>query len=110
MLGKLKRKRVLHRQWKQGWVPWKEYKGAIQLCRDGVSRAKAHLELNLSRDAKNNKKGFYGYVNQKRKVKGSIPRLMNENVDIVSTDEEKAEVLNNFFASGFTGNLCPYTS
>jgi len=43
------------------------------LCRDGVTRAKVQLELNLARDAKNNKKGFYRYVNQKRKVKQSIP-------------------------------------
>jgi len=29
------------------------------------------MELELARDAKNNKKGFYRYVNQKRKVKES---------------------------------------
>jgi len=36
------------------------------LCRDGIRRAKVQLELNLRRDAKNNKKGFYRYVSQKR--------------------------------------------
>jgi len=43
------------------------------LCRDEVRRAKAQLELNLVRNAKNNKKGFYSYVNEKRKVTESIP-------------------------------------
>jgi len=43
------------------------------LCRDEVRRAKAQLELNLASDAKNNKKGFYRYVNQKSQVKQSIP-------------------------------------
>jgi len=43
------------------------------LCRDEVRRAKAQLELNLARNAKNNKTGFNRYVNQKRKVKESIP-------------------------------------
>ncbi|KAK4831885.1 hypothetical protein QYF61_020032 [Mycteria americana] len=57
----------------------------------GVRKAKTQLELNLARDAKNNQKGFYGYINQKRKVKESIPPLMNKNGDLVSTDEEKAE-------------------
>ena len=31
------------------------------------------LELNLAWDAENNQKGFYRYVNQKRKVKKSVP-------------------------------------
>jgi len=35
-------------------------------------RARVHLELNLARDANSNKKGFYRYVSQKRKVKESI--------------------------------------
>ncbi|KAK4832367.1 hypothetical protein QYF61_021966 [Mycteria americana] len=41
--------------------------------RDRVKKAKAQLELNLARDTKNNKKGFYCYVSQKRKVKKSVP-------------------------------------
>ena len=69
MLVKLKSKRELHRQWKQGQVTWEEYRDAAHLCRDGVRKAKAQLELNLARDAKNNKKGFYRYINQKRKLK-----------------------------------------
>jgi len=63
----------LHRQWMQGQVCWEEYRNAARLCRDEVRRAKVQLELNLARDAKNNKKGFYRYVNQKRKVKESVP-------------------------------------
>lgn len=39
--------------------------------RDGVRRAKVKLELNLAKDVKNNKRGIYKYVNQKRKVKQS---------------------------------------
>jgi len=35
---------------------------------------------------------------------------MSRNGNLVSTDEEKAEVLNNFFPSLFTGNLCPHPS
>lgn len=43
------------------------------MCRDGVRKAKVWLELNLARDAKNNRKGFYRYVIQKRKVKAYHP-------------------------------------
>ncbi|KAK4831808.1 hypothetical protein QYF61_019238 [Mycteria americana] len=45
-----------------------QYRDAAQLCRDGVRKAKAWMELNLASDAKNNNKGFYRYVSQKRKV------------------------------------------
>ena len=67
---KLKGRRELH---KQGQVSWEEYRDAARLCRDEVRRAKAQLELNLARNVKNNKKGFNRYVNQKRKVKESVP-------------------------------------
>jgi len=63
----------MQRKWKQGQVPWKECTDAAHLCIDVVRRAKAHLELNLARVAKNNKKGFYSCVSQKRNVKESVP-------------------------------------
>ncbi|KAK4817803.1 hypothetical protein QYF61_027854 [Mycteria americana] len=78
--------------------------------RDGVRKAKAQLELNMARDAKNSKKGFYRYVSQKRKVKESIPPLMSKTGKLVTRDEKAAEVLNNFFTSVFTGNLSSHTS
>jgi len=43
------------------------------LCREGARRTEVQLELNLARDAKSNKKGFCRCVNQKRKVKESVP-------------------------------------
>ncbi|KFQ86553.1 hypothetical protein N337_12956, partial [Phoenicopterus ruber ruber] len=110
LLVKLKGKKEMHKQWKQGRVSWEEYRDAARLCRDEVRKAKARLELNLARDTKNNKKAFYRYVNQKRKVKESIPPLKSRSGKLVSTDEEKAEVLNDFFASVFTGNLSSHTS
>jgi len=78
------------------------------LRRDEVRRAKVQLELHLARNAKNNKKGFYRYLSQKRNVIESLPRSMSKNGNLVSTDE-KAKVLN-FSASVFTGNLSPRPS
>ncbi|PKU47375.1 hypothetical protein llap_2342 [Limosa lapponica baueri] len=95
-LVKLKAKKKLYRQFRQDEVSWEEYRDAAQLCRDKVRKAKAWLELNLARNAKNNKKGFYRYVNQKRNVKESISPMISKNGKLVTTDEEKAEVPSDF--------------
>jgi len=63
-----------------------------------------------ARDTKSNKKGLYRYASQKRKVKESVSALMNMTGKLVTTDEEKVEVLKNFFASVFTANLSSHTS
>lgn len=55
----------MHGKWKQGQVAWEEYRHELWLCRDVVRKGKTKLELNLARDAKNNKKGF-SYVNEIR--------------------------------------------
>jgi len=73
---KLQGNKEIQRQWKLGQVSCEQYRNAAWLCRDGVKRAKEWTELNLSsvakkplaKDAKNNKRGFYMYVSQKRKV------------------------------------------
>ena len=64
----------------------------------------------MTRDARNNKKSFYRCVNQKSRVKENVHVLMNKNGNLVSIAEEKTEVLNNIFASVFTGNLSPHAS
>jgi len=75
-----------------------------------VRKAKVQLELNLTRKVRNNKKGFYRHVSQKKKVEKVYPPLMNTTGKLVAVDEEKAELLNNIFASVFTGSLSCHTS
>jgi len=111
LLIKLKGKKELHRQWMQGQVSWEEYRDAAWLCRGGIRKAKARMQLNLARDAKNNKKGFYRYVSQKRKLKESVaPPSMSKTGKVATTDEEKAEVLSNFFGIVFTDILSSHSS
>ena len=97
----LKRKKATHRRWKQGHASWEEYGDAARVCRDGIRKAKAQLELNLARDVKNRKKGFYRCVGQKRKTKEKVhhprPPPINKTGDLVTTDVEKAEVLDDCF-------------
>ena len=45
---------------------------------------------------------FYRYIGQKRRAKTGVPSLVNLKGELTSMDKEKAEVLNEFFASVFT--------
>ena len=81
----------------------------FQMCRDGIRKAKAQMELSLARDAKSNRKRFYRYMAQKRKAKESVPPLMDEKGELVMTDMEKAEGLNNIF-SVFTASQASHVS
>jgi len=75
-------------------VAWEEYMDAVLMCRNEIRKAKAQMELNLARDVKNNKKGFYSYIGQKRQAKERVPPLVNEKWELDTTDMEKADVLN----------------
>jgi len=60
---------------------------------------------------------IYTFLNERKRkqlkymmVKESVRPLMSETGKLATADEVKAEVLNNFFASVFTGNLSPHPS
>ncbi|CAM5118909.1 unnamed protein product, partial [Natator depressus] len=78
------------------------YKNIARACRNEIRRAKSHLELQLARDVKSNKKGFFRYVGNKKKARESVGPLLNEGGNLVTEDVEKANVLTAIFASVFT--------
>ena len=49
------------------------------MCRDRLRKAKEQMELNLARDVKDNKRGFYRYIGRKRQAKESVPPLVKGN-------------------------------
>ncbi|RMC05539.1 hypothetical protein DUI87_18735 [Hirundo rustica rustica] len=59
--------------------------------------------LKMATSVKDNEKCFYKYIDGKRKGKANLCSLLDEGGNLVSADEEKAEVLNAFFASVFSG-------
>ncbi|GAB0203482.1 hypothetical protein GRJ2_002813800 [Grus japonensis] len=110
LLGKVKQKKEAYRRWKQGQVTWEEYRETVQAAREQVRKAKALIEISLARDVKDNKKSFYRYVSDKRRTRENVGPLWNETGDLVTQDMEKAEVLNDFFASVFTGKCSSHTA
>uniref|UniRef100_A0A8D0DX11 Reverse transcriptase domain-containing protein n=1 Tax=Salvator merianae TaxID=96440 RepID=A0A8D0DX11_SALMN len=98
----LKRKKEMFKKWKEGDISKEEYNAICRNCRISVRKAKAKNELRIAREAKNNKKGFWGYVRSKRKVKEAIGPLQNEKGDLVKNNIQKAELLNSYFASVFS--------
>ena len=93
--------------WKEGQATWEEYGNVVRACRDAMRKAKAHLELKLARDVKNNKKGFFKYISSKRKARDNVGPLLNEAGVLVTEDADKAELLNAFFASVFSAKAGP---
>lgn len=55
-MTELRDKKDVYRRWEMGQVTQEEYRDTVQLCRNRDRKAKAHLDLNLARDVKGNKK------------------------------------------------------
>ncbi|KAF1504960.1 hypothetical protein FQV18_0002372, partial [Eudyptula minor novaehollandiae] len=100
LLG-LRKKRRVYRLWKKGQATQEEYRDLVRSCREEMRKAKAQLERNLAAVVKDNKKSFYKYINDKKRAKENLHPLLDAGGNIVTEDEEKAEVLNAFFASDF---------
>ncbi|KFV11016.1 hypothetical protein N340_00534, partial [Tauraco erythrolophus] len=110
LLDQLGHKKKDYRGWKQGQVAWKENRAIVRVTRDQVRKAKALIELNLARDIKGNKKNFYRCVSEKKRFRENVGPLQKETGDLATRDMEKADVLNDFFASVFTGKSSSCTA
>ena len=87
--------------WKRDLATCKVYRSTVTAYRDVTRKAKAHLELNLVRKVKDNKKVFVKYVTNRKKPRENVGSLLNEVGALVMEDTKKVELLNNF-DSGFT--------
>ena len=72
--------------------------------RNLTKKARRNKGTDISKEAKENPKQFWSYVNNETKTKPGILNLQksDDKDDITKSDKEKAEVLLNYFSSVFT--------
>lgn len=64
------------------------------------------MQLNLVRDMKGSKKGLCIYIRSEWKTMENGVLLLNGTGNLVTNNMEKAKIINTFFASAFTSNVC----
>ncbi|RMB92801.1 hypothetical protein DUI87_30695 [Hirundo rustica rustica] len=105
VLEELRNKKRMYQLWKGGQASQEVFKGGAKECRKKIREAKAQFELRLATSVKDNKKCFYKYITAKRKGKTNLCSLLDKGGNLISVDEEKAEVLNAYFASVFSEEM-----
>ena len=103
----LKRKRKLKDK------AWKTFENVPTSCNLDIALSKQtdfdrklsgemiRYEKKITSNMKTNPKGFYAYVNSKRKVRESVVSVKNDRGELASSPEETAELLADFFESTF---------
>ena len=77
----------------------------IKECRNVdklIRRAKLNEEDRVAAAAKDNPKTFFAHVNSRKPVKNTIGPLKDRTGSIISSEEGMANILNEYFTSGFT--------
>ena len=87
--------------WKSGQATYDDYRYVANMCREKIRKAKAQLELSLATKVKDNNKYFCKYIYSKRRARENLHPFLDAEGNLVTKDQDKAEVLNAFVASVF---------
>ncbi|CAH1277366.1 Hypp9585 [Branchiostoma lanceolatum] len=96
---------------RKAWGRWKQTKAHADFIRYAIERnslrsltrdLRSKFEHRLVKDIKNNPKSFWKYTKSRLHVRQKVGALVRSDGSTAQTDQEKAEELNNFFASVFT--------
>ena len=79
-----------------------EYTKARNAAKTESRRAIREYEKEIAKQAKQNPKKFYQYVNSKLRTKSAIGDLKADNGNMVDDDTQKAAMFNSFFGTVFT--------
>ena len=103
-LQSVRKKHQTFRRWRQtrDGQDYIAYTRARNKAQRDCREAKKRLEINIATKAKCNPKAFWSYVKAKTSLRTGVSDLMKDDGTKTISDQEKAEVLNNFFQSVFT--------
>ena len=82
-------------------ISYDDYRYVANMCREKIRKAKAQLELSLATKVKGNNKYFCKYIYSKRRARENLHPFLDAEGNLVTKDQDKAEVLNAFVASVF---------
>ena len=73
-----------------------------QLLKELYHTKKRNKELSIARICNHNPKSFYSYINERRIVRDNIGPLKTLEGILITTDNDMANIMNNYFSSVFT--------
>ena len=79
-----------------------DYTEAKRQVKRIVKREKRNKELNIARICKHNPESFYSYINERRIVRDNIGSIKTLDGIVITTDNDMANTMNNYFSSVFT--------
>ena len=79
-----------------------KFKEARNFCSNKTRDTKKDFEKKIANEAKTDPKSFWRCVKAQTKYNEAIPNLKKTEDTYTETDKDKAEVLNDYFASVFT--------
>ena len=103
-LRALKKKHNAYKRWmitKDG-RDYQKYKQQRNASKARVRKSILEFEKRIAQSIKKSNKGYWKYANSKLKSKSKVPDLKLSDESHTSNDQEKADILNEFFSSVFT--------
>uniref|UniRef100_A0A8C5PX62 Reverse transcriptase domain-containing protein n=1 Tax=Leptobrachium leishanense TaxID=445787 RepID=A0A8C5PX62_9ANUR len=80
---------------------YKAYRAANKACKNVIRWAKLENEKEIAKESKTHPKRFFRYINSKKPKSENVGSLKSESGLLLTEDQDKAEILNDYFSSVF---------
>ena len=80
---------------------YRKYRAARNRCSNVTRNAKRNFEKHIVNDIKTNTKGFWSYVREQTNSRTKMADLKDRHGNLITDNKQKANLLNDFFASVF---------